>query len=61
MGWCRDNLLIAHEHMDQLVGLVDIGFNDFPRSDFSCFFVPGQNHITGLDRLYGYGSNYGQY
>lgn len=60
VGRRGNDLFAIHEHMDQLVGLVDIGLYNFLRSDLAGFLVPGPDHVSCLDRLYGYGSGYCQ-
>ena len=60
MGGSGDDLFTVYKHMDQLVGLVDIGFDDFFRRDRACFLVPGPDHVSSLDRLYGYCARYCQ-
>ena len=40
MGRCTYDLFTIYEYMDKLVGFVDVGLNNFLKSNVSGFFIP---------------------
>ena len=53
MSGSGDDFLAIDEHMDKLVGFIDIGFDNLFQCNLAGFFVPCPDHVACLNRLDG--------